>query len=88
MKAFMTHQTAEKVAHDIYPELTERQAVCVYLTSLVGMTVTASTLGISVKTVREHLERAKERLDFNSQTELRLTTLIRLVSMNNQAYAI
>ena len=49
MKASMTHQTAAKVAHDIYPELTERQAVCVYLTALAGSSVAANSLDISTK---------------------------------------
>ena len=80
MKASMTHQTAAKVAHDIYPELTERQAVVVYLTALAGVNITASSLGISIATTRQHLERAKERLDFSTQNELRLTTLIRITN--------
>ena len=87
MKASMTHQTAAKVAHDIYPELTERQAVCVYLTALAGSSVAANCLDISTKALSYNLERAREHLGFNSQSELRLTTLIRLVSMNHQVYA-
>lgn len=87
MKESISHNIAVQVAHELYPELTERQAVVVYLTALAGMDVTASSLGISVKTVREHLDRAKEKLDFSSQSELRLTTILRLNSLTYQAVA-